>query len=54
MYIVFELWGSESPGVKGNQVNFRVVWRYDRENGGKGIVGGIGFEDDLCVWNLMS
>ena len=35
-------------------MDFRVVQRCDRENGGKGVVGGVGFEDDLHVWNLMS
>ena len=47
MYIVVELWGSESPGVKGNQVNFGVIQRCDRENGAEGVVRGVGFEDDL-------
>ena len=54
MYVIVELWGSESLGVKSNQVDFGVVQRYNRENGGEGIVGGVGFEDDLHIWNPMS
>ena len=53
MYIVIELWGSEGLGVKSDQVDFGVIQRYDK-NGSKGIVRGISFEDDLCVWNPMS
>ena len=49
MYVVVELWGGEGPGVKSNQVDFRIIWRCDRQNDGEGIVGGIGFKDDLCV-----
>ena len=40
--------------MKGDQVNFRVIQRYDRENGGEGVVGGIVFKDNLCIWNPMS
>ena len=54
VYVIVEFWGSETLGVKGDQVNFRVFWRYDGENGSKGVVGGISFKDDLCVCNLMS
>ena len=54
MYIVVELWGGEIPGVKRNQVDFGVIWRCDRENGGEGVVGGVSFKDDLCVWDPMS
>ena len=50
MYIVVKLQGGESPGVKGDQVDFRVIQRCDRENGSEGIVS---FEDDLCIWNIM-
>ena len=31
-----------------------AVVRDDRENGSEEIVRGIGFEDNLCFWNLMS
>ena len=54
MYVVVELQGSESLGVKGDWVDFGVVQRYDGENGGKGIVGGISFEDNLHIWSQMS
>ena len=54
MYVIVELWGSEGPGVKGNWVDFRAVWRYNGENGGKGAVRDVSFKDDLCIWNLMS
>ena len=54
MYIAVELQGGEGSGVKGDWVNFGVIWRDDGENSGKGIVGGIGFGDDLCIWNPMS
>ena len=54
MYVVVELWGGESLGVKSNRVDFGVVQRYNRENGSEGVVRGISFEDDLCVWNPMS
>ena len=53
MYIIVELWGGESLEMRGDQVDLRVVWRCDRENGSEGIVGGISFGDDLCVWNPM-
>ena len=53
MYVVVELQGSEGLGMKSDRVDFRVVWRCDRENGGEGVVGGVGFEDDLCVWDPM-
>ena len=39
--------------MKSNQVNFGVIRRYDGENGGKGIIRGVGFKDDLCIWNPM-
>ena len=51
MYIVVELRGGEGPGVKSDRVDFGIVRRCDRENGGEGVVEGIGFEDDLCIWN---
>ena len=35
-------------------MDFKVVWRCDRENGSEGIVGGVSFENDLHVWNPMS
>ena len=54
MYVVVELRGGESLGVKGNQVDFRVVQRCDRENGGEGVVRGVSFKDDLHVWNPIS
>ena len=54
MYVIVELRGGESPGVKSNWVEFGVIWRYDGENGGEGVVRGVSFEDDLCVWNPMS
>ena len=54
MYVVVELQGSESLGVKGDQVDFGVIWRYNRENGSKGVVRGVSFKDDLCIWNPIS
>ena len=54
MYVVVELQGSEGLGMKSDRVDFRVVWRCNRKNGSKGVVRGVGFEDDLCVWNPMS
>ena len=54
MYVIVELWGSESLGVKSNWVDFGIVQRCDRENGGEGVVGSISFEDDLHIWNPMS
>ena len=53
MYVVVELQGSESLGVKSDWVDFRVVWRNNRENESESIVGDVGFEDDLHVWNPM-
>ena len=53
MYVVVELRGGESPGVKSNQVDSGIIWRCDRENGGEGVVGSVGFKDDLCIWNPM-
>ena len=41
MNVVVELWGSESPGVKSDLVDFGVVQRGNRENGGEGIVRGV-------------
>ena len=38
MYVIVELRHGESLGVKGNQVEFGVVWRCNRENGSKDIV----------------
>ena len=54
MYIVVELQGGEISGVKSDQVDFGVIRRCDRENGGEGVVGSVGFENDLCIWNPMS
>ena len=54
MYVVVELRGGESPGVKSDWVDFGIVWRCDRENGGEGVVGSVGFENDLRIWNPMS
>ena len=54
MYVIVELQGGESPRVKSNQVNFRVIQRYDGKNGSEDVVGGISFEDDFCIWNPMS
>ena len=54
MYVIVELWGSEGPGVKSNRVDFGIIQRCDRENGGEGVVGVISFKDDLRIWNLMS
>ena len=51
--VVVELQSSEGSRVEGDQVNFGVFWRQDQENSGKCVVGGVGFEDDLCVWNPM-
>ena len=53
MYIVVEPWDGEGPGVKNDRVDFRVVQRYDGGNGSKGIVRGVSFKDDLCIWNPM-
>ena len=53
VYVVVELWGGEGPGVKSNRVDFGIIQRCDRENGGEGIVRGDGFEDDLCIWDPM-
>ena len=53
MYVIVELWGSEGPGVKSDQVDFGFIWRCDRENGSEGIVGGVSFENDLHVWDPM-
>ena len=53
MYIVVEFQSGEGLGVESNQVDFRTVQRCDRENGGKGVVGGVSFEDDLHVWDPM-
>ena len=54
MYIVVELQGGESLGVKGGRVDLGVVQRGNGENGSEGIVRGIGFEDNLYIWNPMS
>ena len=54
MYIIVELQGGESLGVKSDRVDFGIVRRCDRENSGEGVVGSVGFEDDLRIWNPMS
>ena len=54
MYFIVELWGGESLGVNGDWVDLRVIRRDGRENGSEGVVGGVGFKDDLHVWNPMS
>ena len=46
MYVIVELQDGEGMGVKSNWVDFGIVQRCARENGGKDVVGGIGFEDD--------
>ena len=51
MYIVVELRGGGGLGVKSDRVDFGIVWRCDQENGGEGVVGGVSFKDDLCIWN---
>ena len=53
MYVVVELWGSESLGVKSNQV-LGVIRRDDQENGSESIVEGVSSEEDLCIRNPMS
>ena len=54
MYVIVELRGGESPGVKSDRVNLGIVRRCDRENGGEDVVRSVGFEDDLHIWNPMS
>ena len=54
MNVIVELWSGEGPRVEGDWMYFGVVWRHNGEDGGESVVRGIGFEDDLCIWNPMS
>ena len=54
MNVIVELWSGESPRVEGDRMYFGVIRRHNREDGGESVVGGIGFEDNLCVQNPMS
>jgi hypothetical protein len=35
--------------MESNQMNFAIVWRNNGEDGHKGIIGGIGFHNELSV-----
>ena len=54
MNIIVEFWSSEGLRVESDQMYFGVIWRHNRENDSESVVGGISFEDDLCVRNPMS
>ena len=54
MNIVVELQSGKGLRVKSDWMYFRAVWRYNQENGSEGVVRGVSFKDDLCIWNPMS
>ena len=52
MSVIVELCSLESAGEESDQMYFAVS-KYDQQDRGEGIVGGIGFTDNLGVRNPM-
>jgi len=53
MYIVVQLYHSESARVKGNWMNF-IIFVNNREDCSESIVQGISFHNELSIGNSMS
>ena len=53
MYIVVQLHGVESLGVKGDWMYLIVCWRYCGQNCCWSIVGGVGFDNEWSIRNPM-
>ena len=52
MDIVVEFWSGECPGVEGYGVDL-IVFSHNGKNSSKSVVWGIGFHNELYIWNLM-
>ena len=52
MDVVVEFRSRECPGVEGYGVDL-IIFSHNGENSSKSVVWGIGFHDELYVWNPM-